>query len=84
LPAYFSRIVGEFLRTPLMEVIGELSDGNARFGFPQIEREQSEAWREEVAALQQQLSQLCTELPAASAWGLLLEFPIPRRQQRIL
>jgi hypothetical protein len=66
-----------------MEVIGELSDGNARFGFPQIEREQSDAWREEVAALQQQLSQLCSEMPAASNWGLLLEFPIPRRQQRI-
>lgn len=66
-----------------MEVIGELSDGNARFGFPQIEREQSEAWREEVAALQQQLSHLCTAMPAASDWGLLLEFPIPRRQQRI-
>jgi hypothetical protein len=66
-----------------MEVIGELSDGNARFGFPQLDREQSEAWRQEVAALQQQLSQLCTEMPAASAWGLLLEFPIPRRQRRI-
>jgi Uncharacterized conserved protein (DUF2075) len=82
-PAYYSRTVGEFLQTRLMEIIGELTDGNARFGFPHVEREQSEAWREELAALQEQLSQLCTETPAASAWGLLLEFPIPRRQQRI-
>ncbi len=30
-----------------------------------------------------QLSQLCGAMPTAYGWGVLLEFPIPRRQQRV-
>lgn len=58
-------------------------EGNANFGFSHVEREQTEAWKSEIAVLQSQLLQLCQELESAGSWGLLLEFPIPRRQQRI-
>lgn len=83
MPAYYSRTVREFLEASASEVVGELTRGNARFGFPQLELAQSEAWDEEITVLRAQFSELCTALAAASEWGILLEFPIPRRQQRI-
>lgn len=83
MPAYYSRTVREFLSDSSSEVVGELARGNARSGFPQLEREQSEAWDAEINVLYEQLSALCRTLPLASSWGILLEFPIPRRQHRI-
>ncbi len=81
--AYYRRSVDEFLQASPSEVIGELTTGNARYGFAEVEREQIEAWEEELALLKNQLANLCKNAPQALHWGLLLEFPIPRRQQRI-
>ncbi len=81
--AYYRRSVDEFLQASPSEVIGELTKGNARFGFAEVEREQIEAWEEELTVLKRQLADLCDNAPQALRWGLLLEFPIPRRQQRI-
>ena len=81
--AYYCRTVGEFLQASSSEVIGHLSRANADYGFEHLDREQTEAWDEEIHILHTQLSILCERLPSASSWGLLLEFPIPRRQKRI-
>lgn len=81
--AYYRRTVDEFLQASPSEVLGDLTSGNARFGFPEVEREQIESWEEELTWLRGQLGELCHRRPEALHWGLLLEFPIPRRQQRI-
>jgi hypothetical protein len=83
LPAYYRRTVDEFLRASPSEVLGDLTDGNAQFGFAEVEREAIEAWKEEIICLKDQLAELCDNLAGAAHWGLLLEFPIPRRQRRI-
>lgn len=81
--AYYRRTVEEFLQASPSEVLGDLVDGNRKFGFGELEGEAIDAWKEEIVCLKDQLAQLCNRLPEASRWGLLLEFPIPRRQQRI-
>jgi hypothetical protein len=83
LPAYYRRTIAEFLLASPSEVLGDLVDGNAKIGFAEVEREAIEAWQEEVSCLKEQLAKLCDHLTPASHWGLLLEFPIPRRQRRI-
>lgn len=83
MPAYYRKTVEEFLQSSPSEILGELTAGNARFGFAEVEREAIEAWEEEIVCLKDQLAQLCRDLAEASRWGLLLEFPIPRRQRRI-
>jgi hypothetical protein len=83
LPAYYRHTVAEFLQASTSEVIGDLTTGNARFGFSEVERDQIEAWEEEIVSLRNQLAALCKQEAQASQWGLLLEFPIPRRQRRI-
>lgn len=83
LPAYYRATIDEFLRASTSTVIGELALGNTRYGFGEVAKEQMEAWEEEISLLRGQLEALRAIQPAASHWGLILEFPIPRRQQRI-
>ena len=83
MPAYYRSTVDEFLRTSPSTVIGELALGNTRYGFGEVAKEQMEAWEEEILQLRAQLEALRRIQPTASHWGLILEFPIPRRQQRI-
>jgi hypothetical protein len=83
LAAYYRATIDEFMQASPSEVIGQLTIGNARFGFAEVSREQVEAWGEEIPLLRQQLADLCSQVSEAREWGLILEFPIPRRQQRI-
>jgi hypothetical protein len=83
LPAYYRRTIAEFLQASPSEVLGELTSGNRQFGFSEVEGEAIDAWQEETICLKDQLAQLSKSLRGALQWGLLLEFPIPRRQRRI-
>jgi hypothetical protein len=83
LPAYYCKTVREFINASTTEIVGELTLGHAAFGFPQVEREQVQAWEDEIACLKSQLVIVCLAHVGASDWGILLEYPIPRRQQRI-
>jgi len=83
LAAYYRRTVEGFLRTSPGEVLGYLTAGNKDSGFRELEAELIQAWQEEIVWLRDQLSELCKRNPDALHWGLLLEFPIPRRQHRI-
>lgn len=83
MPAYYRATVEDFLLSSPSEVIGQLTTGNARFGFSELAKEQIEAWEEEITLLREQLTQLSHQTRESLKWGLVLEFPIPRRQQRI-
>lgn len=83
MPAYYSQVVRKFIATPPTEIFGELSLANRESGFSEVGGDQSDAWKQEIEVLQRELSTLCQLCPAANQWGLLLEFPIPRRGLRI-
>jgi Uncharacterized conserved protein (DUF2075) len=83
LAAYYRATIDEFMQASPSEVIGQLTIANTRFGFAEVSREQVEAWGEEIPLLREQLAELCRQVSEAREWGLILEFPIPRRQQRI-
>ena len=83
MPAYYARRVGEFLRDSDTSILGALTQGNSEANFSKLEASAIEAWRDEFGLLRIELSALCTSVPGSEQWGLLLEFPIPRRQRRI-
>ena len=56
--AYYRNTLSEFLKASVSEVAFALVDQNGNFGFPQIEREAVEAWKDEVLLLQSQLVEL--------------------------
>jgi hypothetical protein len=82
-PAYYSSSTIEFLHQPESAILGELTAANARFGFLTTETAQVEAWQDEIGILATALAQLHLDAPSSAEWGILLEFPIPRRQQRV-
>lgn len=83
MPAYYAHTIGEFLKASSSQISGILSLANTRHGFLEVDGSQIESWDEEIGILREQLSHLCVNMPLAFSWGILLEFPIPRRQRRI-
>ena len=83
MPAYYARSVESFLADSVTSILGVLSQANAQAKFLQLESAAIEAWRQQVEILQQELSALLLTLPESTNWGVLLEFPIPRRQRRV-
>jgi hypothetical protein len=83
LRAYYRNSLAAFLAASPSEVAFTLVDQNGRFGFSELKADAVDAWKDEVAVLQDQFSELSVRLPAALQWGVLLEFTIPRRQRRI-
>lgn len=83
MPAYYARHVGEFLSESDTSILGMLAQANAEAKFLQLESSAIEAWRSQFEILRRTLWSITESLPASTDWGLLLEFPIPRRQRRI-
>lgn len=83
MPAYYARTVDQFLADSPTSILGALTEANSQAKFLQLESAAVEAWRQEFEILREEFSKLIHSLPASSRWGLLLEFPIPRRQRRI-
>jgi hypothetical protein len=64
-------------------VVGQLATKISEAGFRQIETAAVESWTDEIETIKTQLANLCRLKPQAKQWGILFEFTIPRRQQRI-
>ena len=82
MPAYYSSKIANFLLDPDTLVIGSLAEANTKANFLQLESAAIEAWRNELTLLRTALSEVIEAEPDAISWGMLLEFPIPRRQRR--
>src|SRR5207249_489757 len=72
--------LGEFDSSRAMK---HLVAGSPVFGFSSVRTSQIEAWEEELACLESMKRVLIERLQSSNAWGVLLEYPIPRRQKRI-
>ena len=83
MPAYYSSDVGSFIVADADQIFATLVQRNAAAGYFQILSSAIEVWKTDVAFLQQSLREVVHRVEAASSWGILLEFPIPRQQQRV-
>lgn len=83
MPAYYAKIVERFLTDPDSTVLAELTSGYALDRYAELKTLQIEAWRKQISTLRTALEFLARQLQQARSWGLLLEYPIPRRMGRI-
>jgi hypothetical protein len=83
MPAYYARTVSEFLSESDTSILGTLAQANSAAKFLQLESAAIEAWRSQFELLRSALSKITESVSESLNWGLLLEFPIPRRQRRI-
>ena len=83
MPAYYRATLAEFLADEPARVLGVLASRSAQQGFTDLKQRQTRAWEVEITALRATAAELATSQPTSGEWGLLLEYPIPRRQKRI-
>jgi hypothetical protein len=81
--AFYRASVAEFLADDAKRILGVLASRSAETGFADLKQRQTKAWEIQLEVLQAALSRLVAATPSANSWGLLMEYPIPRRQKRI-
>lgn len=80
MPAYYASFVRDFVSEDPRNVFSALI--HADEGFSSIWRTAITVWEAEIPFLQKVLGELATQYQSED-WGVVLEFPIPRRQKRI-
>ena len=83
MPAFYRATVAEFLADDAKRILGVLASRSAETGFADLKQRQTKAWEIELEVLRAAFSQLVSDAAAASALGVLIEYPIPRRQKRV-
>src|SRR5438105_2942408 len=83
MPSFYRATVAEFIADEPSRILGVLASRSAQQGFTDLKQRQTRAWERQIAALRAAVTELAVSLQASSQWGLLLEYPIPRRQKRI-
>src|SRR4051812_29813934 len=83
MPAYVRETVATFLDISPATLIGRLERAYAEDGYATQFTSQILAWNELLPMLQAELRRVTSELPAASAWSVLLEYPLYRLRKRI-
>jgi hypothetical protein len=81
--SFFHSDVREFLSLSEGELLARLEVGYANRGFVRQYTDQTITWSHDLISLRKALT-LCAETSSdAKAWGILLEFSIPRKTHRI-
>ena len=75
--------MGDFLSLTNEQVLARLSVAYANRGFTTQYTDQTLTWEHDLECLRGTLRQCVESLPTAGNWGILLEFSIPRKEQRI-
>lgn len=81
--SFYRSTVQEFLSRTDEQVLAALTVGYANRGYTTQYSDQTLAWQREVHLLRRTLNECVASSEAASYWGLLLEFSIPRKELRI-
>lgn len=81
--AYYRTSLLEFLQDDPSRILGVIHRHSAASGFTDLKESQSRAWLVQLNALQSSAAELLADYPDAQNWGVLFEYPIPRRQKRI-
>ena len=80
--AYYAESVRTFLTEPTTSIVGKLSEANAGAHFLQYS-DATLVWRDTIDQLRPIFLQLSNSHAGFQEWGVILEYPIPRRQKRI-
>lgn len=83
MPAYYRATLAEFVADDPSRILGVLASKSAQQGFTDLKQRQTRAWERQIIALRTTAIQLAATIADSPQWGLLLEYPIPRRQKRI-
>ncbi len=83
MPAFSHYSLPDFLSSAISTLLAELTLAYARSGFSEMHTDQALTWSADLTDLQQQLSLTLTAHPQASAWQVLFELSIPRKEHRI-
>lgn len=83
MPAYYRAQLGDFVSRSDAELLGHLAAAQGREGHTTAYASQTVAWQEQITALRRMASELISRQPNRSAWSVLIEYPIPRRQKRV-
>lgn len=81
--SFYRSTVAEFLALTAEQILARLSMAYANFGYTSQYTDQTLTWERDIHSLRDCLVE-CMQFDAtAKAWGILLEFSIPRKEQRI-
>jgi hypothetical protein len=81
--AFYHTTAGALVAEDHDKIIGKLITGAGTANLGEHLHTQTRAWRRAVVVLQAAALELLAKKPACREWGILLEYPIPRRQRRI-
>jgi hypothetical protein len=81
--SYFRSTVEQFLRTTRSELLATLTLRYSEAGFRAMSTDTPLTWWNDIERLQNALRCLCEQREDALRWGLLLEFTVPRKLNRL-
>lgn len=82
MPAFFRGDVDTFLTSSPQTILGQLTSATASAGFHSQTKDAIQSWELEIDVLHQALATI-KQNTDTTGWGILLEYPIPRRSKRI-
>ena len=80
---FYRASVEEFLAHSQDHVLSRLAAAYATQGYTSLFSDQMLTWERDYRSLRESLKQCASRSDSARSWGLLLEFSIPRKEQRI-
>ncbi len=83
MPAYYRSSLAQFLAADPAYVLGVITNKSSGSGFTDQKNSQLKAWALQVDILRPVVSELISAFQGAAEWGILFEYPIPRRQKRV-
>lgn len=83
MPAYYQTTLGTFIKEHDDTILAALIQGASLSNIGQHFHTQTVAWKKQIEILRTTLYDVHRKLIGADQWGLLFEYPIPRRQKRI-
>jgi hypothetical protein len=81
--AFYSNTITGFLQDSTKSILGTLTHQAGIAGFHQQLHTQTLSWDEEIDTLKYSFKNILTDNPLAGDFGILLEYPIARREKRI-
>jgi hypothetical protein len=81
--SFYRATVEQFLTQTEEHVLARLGVEYANRGYTSQYSDQTLTWERDIRLLRQSLEQCVIRSDSAKAWGLLLEFSIPRKEMRI-
>jgi hypothetical protein len=81
--SFYRATVEEFLARTEEYVLAQLATAYASRGYTSQYSDQTLTWKRDIHSLKQALATCVAVVGSARAWGVILEFSIPRKERRI-